>query len=149
LNEARYLLDTSVVSRFAPTRQPMGAELANWFERNSERFFISVVTIAEIEQGVRKLARSGGIERAKAYSLWLDGLVSQFGDRLTPVSADIARIAGVLADEAQAIGRHPGFADVLIAASARALDAMILTANLRHFEPLTARCADPFQPGFL
>jgi len=149
LNEARYLLDTSVVSKFAPTRQPMGAELANWFERNSERFFISVVTIAEIEQGVRELARSGGVDRAKAYGLWLDGLVSQFGDRLTPVSADVARIAGALADEVQAIGRHPGFADVLIAASARALDAMILTANLRHFEPLTARCADPFQPGFL
>ncbi len=127
----------------------MDAELANWFERNSERFFISVVTIAEIEQGVRKLARSGGIERAKAYGLWLDGLVSRFDDRLTPVSADVARIAGALADEAAAIGRHPGFADVLIAASARALDAMILTANLRHFEPLTARCADPFQPGFL
>jgi predicted nucleic acid-binding protein len=149
LNEARYLLDTSVVSNFAPTRQPTGPELANWFEQNSERFFISVVTIAEIEQGVRKLARSGGIERAKAYGRWLDGLVSQFGDRLTPVSADVARIAGALADEAQAIGRHPGFADVLIAASARALDAMILTANLKHFEPLTTRCADPFQPGFL
>jgi predicted nucleic acid-binding protein len=105
LNEARYLLDTSVVSNFAPTRQPTGPELANWFEQNSERFFISVVTIAEIEQGVRKLARSGGIERAKAYGRWLDGLVSQFGDRLTPVSADVARIAGALADEAQAIGR--------------------------------------------
>ena len=58
-------------------------------------------------------------------------------------------IAGALLDEAKVIGRHPGFADVLIAASARALDAMILTANLRHFEPLTPRCADPFQPGFL
>jgi predicted nucleic acid-binding protein len=149
LNEARYLLDTSVVSKLAPSRQPIGAELSNWFKRNSERFFISVVTIAEIEQGVRKLARSGGVDRAKAYGLWLDGLVSQFGDRLTPVSADVARIAGALADEAQAIGRHPGFADVLIAASAGALDAMILTANLRQFVPLTPRCADPFQPGFL
>jgi hypothetical protein len=47
-------------------------------------------------------------------------------------------IAGALAEEAQAIGRHPGFADVLIAASARALDAVILTANPRHFEPLRA-----------
>src|ERR1700679_3604 len=83
LNEARYFLDTSAVSKFAPSRQPTGVELANWFERNSERFFISVVTIAETEQGVRKLTRSGGTERAKAHGLWLDGLVSQFGDRLT------------------------------------------------------------------
>jgi predicted nucleic acid-binding protein len=127
----------------------MRSELLDWFSLNSERIFISTVTIAEIEQGIRKLARSGGIERAKGYSLWLDGLVSQFADRLTPVSADIARIAGALADEARAIGRHPGFADVLIAATARALDATVLTANLRHFERLTVKCADPFQPGFV
>jgi metal-responsive CopG/Arc/MetJ family transcriptional regulator len=61
-----------------------------------------------------------------------EALVKQFG---TSRSELYRRALG------EFISRHP--------ASARALDAMILTANLRHFEPLTARCADPFQPGFL
>jgi hypothetical protein len=43
----------------------MRPDLVNWFRLNSERFFIST-TIAEIEQGIRKLARSGGIERSSS-----------------------------------------------------------------------------------
>jgi hypothetical protein len=40
-------------------------------------------------------------------------------------------------------GRHPGFADVAIAALAQNAGLLLLTCNLKHFEPLGVACADP------
>ena len=34
------------------------------------------------------------------------------------------------------MGRHPGFADVTVAGTARAIVLAVLTENLRHVEPL-------------
>lgn len=145
----RFLLDTSVISMFAPTNPPMNPGAARWFAANADRLYISTVTIAEIEKGIRKLARGGGAERARKYGVWLDGLISHFNERLPPIDVEISLVAGALADDADAVGRNPGFADVLIAATARSLDAAVLTRNLSHFEPLAVRCADPFAADFL
>jgi predicted nucleic acid-binding protein len=54
------------------------------------------------------------------------------------------RIAGQLGDAAQAQGRHPGLADVAIAAIARSRQLVILTLNARHFDPLGAESRNPF-----
>jgi len=40
-------------------------------------------------------------------------------------------------------GRHPGFADVAIAALAKHADLVLLSCNLKHFEPLGVVCFDP------
>ena len=56
---------------------------------------------------------------------------------------DLARIFGPLSDKAIASGRHPGFADVAIAATAAAHDLIIATRNVRHFMPLGVPVVDP------
>jgi predicted nucleic acid-binding protein len=48
-----------------------------------------------------------------------------------------------MSDAAIAKGRHPGFADVAIAALAQHAGLLLLTCNLKHFEPLGVACADP------
>ena len=53
------------------------------------------------------------------------------------------RLAGQMSDGAMAQGRHPGFADVAIAALAQHAGLLLLTRNLKHFEPLGVDCADP------
>ena len=55
----------------------------------------------------------------------------------------MARLAGRVSDEATAKGRHPGFADVVIAAMAMHNGHVLLTRNLKHFEPLRVTCQDP------
>ncbi len=40
-------------------------------------------------------------------------------------------------------GRHPGFADVAIAAITQHADLVLLNCNLKHFEPLGVACFDP------
>ena len=69
-----------------------------------------------------------------------------YADRILPFDLGAARIAGMLmlSDAAQADGRHPGFADVAIAAIAKSRDLAILTLNLRHFDPLGVDARNPF-----
>jgi predicted nucleic acid-binding protein len=139
----RYLLDTSVLSVVAPGRSGPDAALAAWLRSHDDALHISAVTIAEIEQGIAKLRRAGGTDRAEALGRWLDALIDAAGERVLAFDARTARIAGALSDDATAAGRHPGFADVAIAATALAHDLRLLTRNGRHFAPLGVAFADP------
>ena len=71
-------------------------------------------------------------------------MLSFYADRVLPFDLAAARIAGVLSDAALADGRHPGFADVAIAAIAKSRELVILTLNLRHFHPLGIDTLNPF-----
>jgi len=139
-----YLLDTSVVSLLAPGRVALVATpLSEWLQAHHQALFLPAVTIAEIAQGIGKLRRAGGVERADRLDRWLDGLLASYTDRILPLDAQAARLAGQISDFAIARGCHPGFADVAIAALAQNADLLLLTCNLKHFEPLGVACADP------
>ena len=139
-----YLLDTSVVSVLAPGRQAfVPAPLANWLQAHHKALFLPSIAVAEMAQGIAKLRRAGGVERADRLDRWLDGLLAAYADRILPLDAPAARLAGQISDGAQAQGRHPGFADVAIAALAQNAGLLLLTCNLKHFEPLGVACADP------
>jgi hypothetical protein len=138
-----YLIDTSVLSLFAPDRPAPDPDLSDWFRAHADMLYLTAVTVAEIEQGIGKLSRAGGVERAERLTVWLDTLLENFADRVLAFDARAARIAGRLLDRALAMGRHPGFADVAIAATAVAHDLIVLTRNGKHFEPLGVAFADP------
>jgi predicted nucleic acid-binding protein len=140
---AGYLLDTTVVSLLAPDRPSTGESLAGWIRDHKDALHISAVTVSEIEQGICKLRRAGGIDRADALARWLDALIDNGGDRILPFDARTGRIAGGLSDRAIAAGRHPGFADVAIAATAAAHDLLLLTRNGKHFAMLGIAFSDP------
>lgn len=140
-----FLLDTSVLSLLAPGRPAPDAGLATWLQENNDRLYISAVTVAEVEQGICKLRRAGSGERAEALAGWLDALLDDGADRILSLDANAGRIAGRLSDMATAIGRHPGFADVAIAATAVAHDLTIVTRNGKHFAPLEVAFVDPLE----
>ncbi|AUW41182.1 type II toxin-antitoxin system VapC family toxin [Rhizobium leguminosarum] len=133
-----YLLDTNIISKFAPGKAPPSDPVRAWFHEQGEAdsLFLSALSVAEIEKGMRSLHRRGGIERAKRLSAWLDVITESFGDRILPMDTVVARIVGALKDEAESQGRHPGLGDLIIAATARAYDLTVITENLRHFPPL-------------
>ena len=142
-----YLLDTSVVSALAPGREAyLPSTFANWLQLHDAQLFLPAIAVAELAQGIAKLHRSGGVERAQRLDHWLDGLIAGFADRILPLDAQAARLAGQISDAAMAQGKHPGFADVAIAALARNARLVLLTRNIRQFEPLGVNCADPLMP---
>jgi len=139
-----YLLDTSVVSALAPGREAyLSSDFGDWLQAHDVQLFLPAIAVAELAQGIAKLHRSGGMERAQRLDRWLDGLIAGFGERILPLDAQAARLAGQISDAAMAQGRHPGFADVAIAALAQNEGLLLLTRNLKHFQPLGVHCADP------
>lgn len=139
-----YLLDTSVISALAPGRETHLPEgVADWLRAHDAQLFIPCIAVAELAQGIGKLRRAGGAARAARLDDWLDGLIAGYGERILALDAAAARLAGRLSDQAVALGRHPGFADVAIAALAQNAGQTLLTRNLKHFQPLGVACIDP------
>lgn len=140
---AGFLLDTSVVSIFGPGRTDASDEFVAWARVMNDQLHLSSITIFEITQGIAKLTRTEQHQRAVRFTSWRDNLSAQFGERQLPVSQTVSIAAGQMSDDAFAAGRHPGFLDVLIAGTAKAHDLVVLTRNIKHFEPLGVTVVDP------
>lgn len=138
-----YLVDTSVTSIFAPGRPAVPSYVAEWMRANNDGLHLSSITIFEATQGIAKLERQHADGRAGQLTIWLDRLIVSFSTRVLDVDRDVARVAGRLADHAISIGRHPGAADVFIAATAKVHGLTLLTNNIRHFTPLGIEAVDP------
>jgi toxin FitB len=110
--------------------------------------FMPSMVICEITVGIQKLRRSGATARADWLVVWSDELLATFSDRILPLDVSTARVAGHLSEALTAMGRHPGLADVVIAATAKLHGFAVLTRNLRHFERLGIEVLDPFTSDF-
>jgi toxin FitB len=140
-----YLVDTDVISTGAPERALASPTLVQWMDENSDRLFLSSVTIAEIEDGIAKVSRLGSRRRAGQLKEWLEALLHLYGERVLPFDVPAARIAGRLSDRARAKGLSPGFPDLAIAATAVVHRLSVLTRNVRHFAPLEVGTHNPFE----
>ena len=132
-----YVLDTNVIS--AVRRPDRAPQVAAWLSGKSEQdIFLSVITIGEIERGIRQKETR---DPAFAHDLrtWLDRTILLFSDRLLPFDSEDARIWGRLSAE---IG-HTG-ADLMIAASALRHTATVVTGNVSDFAPTGVRIENPF-----
>jgi hypothetical protein len=116
LNGARFLVDTDVLSAGAPSKARSVQQLIEWIDRNSERLNVSVVTIAEIEEGIAKSRREGATRKAARPREWLETLVHLYSPRSLPFDLAAARIAGALSDGARGRGHTAWFADLAIGA---------------------------------
>ena len=113
-------------------------------DAQSSSLFLSVVTIAEVGDGIAKLRREKATRRSKDLAQWLDAVSHLYGDRILAFDIAAARLAGEISDRARGQGHAPGFADIIIAATARQHGLTILSRNVRHFGPLGAPVLDPF-----
>lgn len=139
-----YLLDTNIVSADAPTKRHVGVEaFAAWVRANSNRLYLSAITIAEIEAGIARTVRIGATTKAQSLRRWLAAIEHFYAGRILPFGVEEARHAGLILDWARA--HDPGFEDIAIAATAAAHGLTVLTANERHFEPLGVALANPLK----
>ena len=139
-----YLVDTNIISVGSPAWEAAPSPLVSWMEENSASLFLSAVTIAEIEGGIAKLRRERAGRKAQRLSTWLEALLHLYGERILSFGLQEARLAGALSDGARAKGQSPGFADIVIAATASAHGLILLTRNQRHFKPLGVKTINPF-----
>ncbi|HLJ72372.1 MAG TPA: type II toxin-antitoxin system VapC family toxin [Roseiarcus sp.] len=138
-----YLLDTDIVSAVAPTKSDRPAALARWLDDASSGLYLSAATAAEIQAGIAKAARLGAARKASLLRDWWDSVEHLYGARILPFDLRTAAVAGKIIDIARSAGHEPGFADVVIAATAQTHALTILTRNIRHFEPLGGPVLNP------
>ena len=109
-------------------------------DRRSRDLYLSVITIAEIEEGTAT-ARMTGADRLAD---WLDTVLHLYGVRVVPLGLPTAQVLGRLADRVRGLGQAPGLADLAIAATAETLGYTVLTRTLRHFRAFGVAAHDPF-----
>jgi tRNA(fMet)-specific endonuclease VapC len=118
------LIDTSVLVAAERGHLDLDAVLA---EGAGEEVALSAVTAAELLHGVHRLA---GASRARAAS-FVESLIDYLP--VIPFDIDAARVHGTVAADLRARGVAVGAHDLLIAATAIALDYRIATRDLRSF----------------
>jgi toxin FitB len=140
-----YLVDTDVISAGAPSKAVSAAELLKWMDEHSTKLYLSVVTVAEIEDGIANARREMARRKATDLASWVETLLHLYGNRVLPFDVACARAAGELSDLARSRGLSPGFADIVIGATARTHQLILLTRKFRHFAPLDILTINPFQ----
>ncbi len=128
------LVDTSVISLFAPDRPALGSDFEQWAQITGKDWYLPAIAFAELLAGIYKLRRAGSVWKADRLQHWVHQLEVRFGSRTLSLDMDVARETARYSDALFAIGRYPGLADVIIAATARVHGLAVLTCNTRHFE---------------
>jgi predicted nucleic acid-binding protein len=89
-----FLLDTNILSEVRK-RSP-DSNVAAWFASvPASELFLSVLVVGEVRQGIERLARRDPA-RAEVFEQWLGQLVYIYGDRIVPVTTDVADVWGRL-----------------------------------------------------
>ena len=135
-----YLLDTDVLSELSKRRRNRG--VANWFAivPDSE-LHLSVVALVEVERGVER-QRTVDPAFAEQLARWLEFTLRAFGERILPLTVNIARRWGRLAAQ---IGNKE--LDLAIAATALEHGLTVVTGNTKHFERTGVPLLNPFRAG--
>ena len=123
-----YLFDTDVISNVFKKR-PSPLLLDRLSTVDAEHQYISVITVAEIVWGAQKSSRP-------SYHLRnLESLMEQVAVLDFDLSA--AYWAGRIRAKLESAGRRLAWADIQIAAIAKANDLTLITGNTKHFARIT------------
>ena len=136
-----YLLDTNVVSALR-RKDKAEKRVIEWFESLAgAEFFISALTMMEIETGIRRLERYDRRQAAIIRS-WKEGpLRTLFQGRFVDVDLEIAeRCASLHVPDPQ-----PEI-DALIAATAIVRGLTLVTRNERDFATMPVQVMNPWTP---
>jgi toxin FitB len=132
-----YLLDTNVVSEIRRKSPNPGVE--QWFATvSASELFLSVLVLGEIRQGIERLAPRDP-ELATTLQRWLGRLVDGYGDRVVPVTAEVADVWGGLN-----VRKSLPVVDGLLAATALVRGWSLVTRNVKDVESTGVRIVNPW-----
>lgn len=132
-----FLLDTDVLSELRKRKCNTG--VTKWFAKiQDSELYLSVITLAEIERGIAR-QRTADPVFARDLAAWLQLTLRAYGDRILPLTANIARRWGRLSADIGNTGL-----DLAIAATAIEHGLTVVTGNTKHYQPTGAELLNPF-----
>jgi predicted nucleic acid-binding protein len=136
-----FLLDTNVISEWVKP-QPHKSVIRWLDDADEDLVFISVITIAEIRQGLERLPKG---RRRERIATWLfEDLPVRFDGRILEVDLAVAQEWGVAMEHARNHGITMSAMDGLLGASARRWGLTLVTRNTRDFAGLDVPIVDPW-----
>lgn len=138
----RYLLDTCVVSEFVKPKPDK--QVLDWLNTiDADLFFLSAVTIGEIQRGIAGLPASN---RRTALEAWLrDDLPEQFAGRILPLDDETFITWGQLMAQLKTRGKPMSVMDSLIAATVVHHKMVLVTRNVSDFESAGLSLFNPWE----
>lgn len=131
-----FLVDTDILS--ALRRRERHPRAVAWLSaQRSADLYLSVVTVGEVERGITQQQRQDPAF-AQQLTAWLDGILALYRNRVLPIDLATARRWGNLTAE---LGHSSS--DLLIAATALEHGLIVVTRNIRHFEPVGVPVFNP------
>lgn len=141
-----YLLDTCILSKMRKLNRHPDTKLENWIKKHHETsYFISTLTLGEIQAGISKLKFNNSTELQKTLVLedwFFNELIPRFSKRILSVDTDIVLTWGKLVGECQ--GNNIPIVDGLIAATAIVHNLTVVTENIKDFKVTKARIFNPW-----
>ena len=137
-----YLLDTNVVSELRRPR-PHGG-VAAWLEGVAdENLHLSAVTLGELQAGV-EITREQDPAKAETIEAWIEQVAHTWN--ILPMDGGVFRLWARLMHRRS----DPLIEDAMIAATALVHSLVVVTPNVRDFEPFGVETLNPFasrRPG--
>lgn len=133
-----YLLDTNVISELRHGKPKQSIEVRTWAATESlSRFYLSVITLLELEKGIQSLERRTPPE-GSAIRGWFDGVRSKFAGRILPFTEHAAMICASFDKQNR---------DAMIAATAVEHGFTVVTRNAKDFKELRGvTLLNPWEP---
>lgn len=136
-----YLLDTCIISEL---RKDVPDHVKLWFSnKNPESFYISVVTVAELLDGIERLPSS---KKKKDLMEWhINDVLNRFQDKIFPIDESIARAWGRLSASLRQKGVTIGVQDIYLAATTQIHALTLVTTNIKHFKDTDIPVINPWE----
>jgi toxin FitB len=136
-----FVLDTNIVSEARKGRRA-DAGVRAWLSAvREEELYVSVLVLGEIRQGIERLRRRD-TSQAEVLEGWLGRLRRDYGERLLPITAEVAEEWGRINVPDPVSSR-----DGLMAATAKVAGMTFVTRNTSDVERTGARLLNPFSEG--
>jgi len=135
-----YLLDTCALSEMIKKKPNSG--FIEWVQQQrGGSFYVSVISVAEIEQGIVRLADS---RRKKRLQIWLSGIKTRYQSRLLPVDLAVAETYGRIQGNSMKIGKPVPVQDCWIAATAVTHSMAVVTRDDRTLAAIRVDIVNPW-----
>jgi predicted nucleic acid-binding protein len=134
----RFLLDTNVFREIGKSNP--NANVAAWLDTVDDAdLAISVLTVREVRKGIVRL-RARKPQVADQIDNRVTEILDAFGERILPVTREIADVWGELLGQSE-----KNIDDTGLAATARGHGLVLVTRNVRHVANRGVATLDPFR----